>query len=86
MSARTTGVALGIERGNTARFPHADRVSTFKIFRWASALRRRLAPDQSGSIGSDWLAPMESASQSLFALLLDDVPPDKGTIDDLKES
>jgi len=29
---------------------------------------------------------MESANQSLSALLLDDVSPDKGTIDDLKES
>src|SRR6059058_856987 len=80
MSARTTGVARGIEQGDTARFPQMLTVSQLS----KSFAGRALFDDVSLQVNRGdrigLVGPNGAGKSTLFALLLGDVSPDKGTI------
>src|SRR5213076_1845929 len=80
MSARTTGVARGIEQGDTARFPQMLTVSQLS----KSFAGRALFDDVSLQVNRGdrigLVGPNGAGKSTLFSLLLGDVPPDKGTI------
>src|SRR5213076_653090 len=80
MSARTTGVARGIEQGDTARFPQMLTVSQLS----KSFAGRALLDDVSLQVNRGdrigLVGPNGAGKSTLFALLLGDASPDKGTI------
>src|SRR5207249_6002666 len=80
MSARTTGVARGIEQGDTARFPQMLTVSQLS----KSFAGRALFDDVSLQVNRGdrvgLVGPNGAGKSTLFALLLGDVSPNKGTI------
>jgi len=80
MSARTTGVARGIEQGDTARFPQMLTVSQLS----KSFAGRALFDDVSLQVNRGdrigLVGPNGAGKSTLFALLLGDASPDKGTI------
>src|SRR5213078_2379568 len=80
MSARTTGVARGIEQGDTARFPQMLTVSQLS----KSFAGRALFDDVSLQVNRGdrmgLVGPNGAGKSTLFALLLAHASPDKGTI------
>src|SRR6059058_3536784 len=80
MSARTTGVARGIEQGDTARFPQMLTVSQLS----KSFAGRALFDDVSLQVNRGdrigLVGPNGAGKSTLFSLILGEVSPDKGTI------
>src|SRR5438552_9518990 len=80
MSARTTGVARGIEQGDTARFPQMLTVSQLS----KSFAGRALFDDVSLQVNRGdrigLVGPNGAGKSTLFSLILGEVSPDNGTI------
>src|SRR5438067_11644255 len=80
MSARTTGVARGIEQGDTARFPQMLTVSQLS----KSFAGRALFDDVSLQVNRGdrigLVGPNGAGKSTLFSLILGEVSPDNGAI------
>src|SRR5437763_5777701 len=80
MSARTTGVARGIEQGDTARFPAMLTVSQLSKSFDGRALFDDVSLQVNRGDRIGLVGPNGAGKSTLFALLLGDLPPDKGTV------